>query len=292
MIVASNPSRNHERQREIILRVAMSNFVLAILQLGIGVAGYSKLMIMGGIVAFANGMMLLIMWPGYEMENRERDERHPYGYGKVLFAIAFIVGVLFLVISVYMYSYSQTNMDWEEIHRSNSAVVMVSVIAFAANLAMFHFLKKEGVPQPNGILAWNALNNLMTAIVSILILICIILSSLGLFYMEKVGAMVISAILFCLSLRMLFNSSGGIMDRAPSRKIMELIRASAEQVRGVAKILEIKARHIGTYIHVDVALIIEQDVTMREANEVAHRVETSVAHAIPFFSKEINALIV
>lgn len=82
------------------------------------------------------------------------------------------------------------------------------------------------------------------------------------------------------------------MDRAPSRKIMELIRVSAEQVRGVAKILEIKARHIGTYIHVDVALILEQDVTMREANEVAHRVETSVAHAIPFLSKEINAVIV
>ncbi len=292
MIVASNPCRDQERRREVILRVTMSNFVLAILQLAIGLAGYSKLMIMGGIVAFANGMMLIVMWPGHEMENREHDEKHPYGYGKVLFVIAFIVGILFLVISVYMYSYTQTNMVWDELHRSNSAVVMVSVIAIAANLAIFHFLKKEGVPQPNGILSWNALNNLIASIVSGIILLCIILSSLGLFYMEKAGAIIISAMLFSLSLRMIFNSSAGIMDHAPSRKIMELIRASAEKVRGVAKIIEIKARHIGTYVYVDVCFIPDRDVTMREANEVAHQIETSVAKAIPFLSREINAIIV
>jgi len=292
MIVAINPSQTQTRQREVILRVVMCNFALAVLELGIGLAGYSKLILVDGIFAFVNGMMLLLMWPGHEIENRECDDRHPYGYGKILFVIAFVVGILFLVVSIYMYSYALNSMVWDELHLSYSAALMVGVISLAGNIAMYKFLKHEGSLQPHGVLTWNAFNNLIAAFAAFMIIIFTVLSSVGLVVMERVGVIVMSAIMLGLSLRILFKSSAGIMDRAPSRQIMECIRASAEKVQGVGRIIEIKARHVGTYMHVDLSFVPEKDATLREANEVAHRVEINVARAIPFMGKEINAVVV
>ena len=167
---------------------------------------------------------------------------------------------------------------------------MVTVISIAANEVLYRYLADNGRLQSNNILLWNAVNNRINVLVSSLILCCLMFASIGMAYFERIGVIAISIIMLSMSLRILYMSFAGIMDKTPPSHTLEKIRSCAKKIEGVKDILNVKARYIGTFLHVDLTISVGDDLSMKEADGIVRRVEERLIKKIPL-TREANVII-
>jgi len=89
---------------------------------------------------------------------------------------------------------------------------------------------------------------------------------------------------------MVFLGFAGIMDKVPSPKILEQIRACAEKVNEVNDIVNIKARYVGTLLYIDMWISVDNDLSMELADKIARNVKVQIMEKIPS-AKEVNVII-
>jgi len=101
---------------------------------------------------------------------------------------------------------------------------------------------------------------------------------------------IISIVVFFVGLRLVFVGFAGIMDKVPSQKIMERIKICAQKVSDVTDIVKIKARYVGTLLHIDMWIIVDDNISIDQADKIARQVKIQLMEKIPF-AREVNVVI-
>ena len=139
-------------------------------------------------------------------------------------------------------------------------------------------------------IAMSGLYNRYGAWISTFVLMLLILAGLGAGYLIRTGIAIICVVVFFVGLRMIFYGFAGIMDKVPSKKIMERIKSCAEKVSNVKEIIHVKARYIGTLLHIDMWISVDDDLSMEQADKIARQVKVQLIEKIPF-AREVNIII-
>jgi len=273
-----------------VLTGLLGNLALAILKLGFVLLGGSKLVLMDGLFSLMAAAAFLIPWQAQVLEKRRADVRYPYGLGKLLFISMAIVGLLGLVIATHMLYYSLIIMTGVKLGSSYTLAVMVTFISIITNEVIYRYLKEKNKKTSNGMLVMSGRYNRIGAWISTFVLLLLILAGLGAGYLIRIGIAIISVAVLFVGLRMVFLGFAGIMDKVPSPKILERIKACAQKVNEVKEIVNIKARYVGTLLHVDMWISVDDDLSMEQADEIACHVKVQLMEKIPF-AREVNIII-
>ena len=245
---------------------------------------------MDGLFSFMAAAAFLIPWQAQVIEKKTHDEKYPYGLGKVLFISMAVVGFLGLVISVHMLYYSLVIMGRVRMYGLYTLAIMVTLISIITNEVLFRYLKEKSKNFSNTMLVLSARYNRIGAWISSFVLLLLILAYLGATYLERIGVAIISIVVFFVGLRLVFVGFAGIMDKVPSQKIMERIRACVQKVNEVKDIVNIKARYVGTLLHIDMWITVDDDLDMNQADRIARHVKVQLMEKIPF-AREVNVII-
>jgi len=168
--------------------------------------------------------------------------------------------------------------------------IMVTLISIITNEVLFRYLKEKSKNFSNTMLVLSARYNRIGAWISSFVLLLLILAYLGATYLERIGVAIISIVVFFVGLRLVFVGFAGIMDKVPSQKIMERIRACVQKVNEVKDIVNIKARYVGTLLHIDMWITVDDDLDMNQADRIARHVKVQLMEKIPF-AREVNVII-
>jgi len=268
----------------------LANLAIAILKFGIASLGGSRLVLMDALFSFMAAAAFLIPWQAQVIEQKPHNEKYPYGLGKVLFISMVVGGFLGLVISIHMLFYSLVIMVGLQVHGLYSLAIMVTLISIITNEVLFRYLKEKNKSYSNTMLAISGRYNRIGAWISSFVMLFLILSYLGGAYLERIGVAIISIVVFFVALRMVFVGFAGIMDKVPSKRIMERIKACAQKVSQVKEIVNVKARHVGTLLHIDMWITVDDDLSMSEADKIVRHVKVQLMEKIPF-AREVNIII-
>ena len=268
----------------------IGNFTLAILKLGFVMLGGSKLVLMDGLFSLMATAAFLIPWQAQVLEKRNVDARYPYGLGKTLFISMAVVGLLGLVIATHMLYFSLMIMTGTKLGGSYTLAVMITLISIITNEVLYRYLKERNQKSSDGMLAMSGRYNRIGAWISTFVLLLLILVGLGAGYLIRVGIAIISIVVLFVGLRMVFLGFAGIMDKVPSPKILERIRTYAQKVSEVKDVVNIKARYIGTLLHIDMWISVDNDLSMEQADKIARQVKVQLMEKIPS-AREVNIII-
>jgi len=268
----------------------LGNLAIAVLKLGLASLGGSRLVLMDGLFSFMAAAAFLIPWQAQVIEQKPHNERYPYGLGKVLFISMAVVGFLGLVISVHMLYYSLVVMVGLQVRGLYPLAIMVALISIITNEVLFRYLNEKNKSCSNTILAMAGRYNRIGAWISSFVLLFLILSYLGGAYLERIGVAIVSIVVFFVALRMVFVSFAGIMDKVPPKRIMERIKACAQEVSQVKEIINVKARYVGTLLHIDMWITVDDDLDMNQADRITRHVKVQLMEKIPF-AREVNVII-
>jgi cation diffusion facilitator family transporter len=67
-----------------------------------------------------------------------------------------------------------------------------------------------------------------------------------------------------------------LMGSTPSEELRREIRDRAAQVDSVRDVLEVKAHYVGSFIHVELKVLIDGDLTTRDSHDIAERAQVEV----------------
>ncbi|MFC1675494.1 cation diffusion facilitator family transporter [Planctomycetota bacterium] len=268
----------------------LANLAIALLKFGIASLGGSKLVLMDGLFSFMAAAVFLIPWQAQVIEQKPHDEKYPYGLGKVLFISMVVVGFLGLVISAHMLFYSLVVMTGLQMRGLYTLAIMVTIISIITNEVLYRYFKEKSQSSSNTMLVLAGRYNRIGAWISSFVLLFLVLAFLGATYLERAGVAIVSIVVFFVGLRMIFVGFSGIMDKVPSAKILNRIRTCAQKISEVKDIVNIKARHVGTLLHIDMWISIDETVSIAQADRVARNVKLQLMEKIPS-AKEVNIII-
>jgi cation diffusion facilitator family transporter len=229
--------------------------------------------------AVHSGLDLLaavITWVSVRVSDRPPDRDHPYGHGKIDNLSALIETALLLLACGWIVV--------EAIERLFVRQVAIevtfwsfAVIAFAilVDLGRSRALSRVARRTGSAALEADALHFSSDVASSLVVIVGLALTRLGLPQADAVGAVGVSAIIVGVSVRLGRRSIDALLDRVPEDHLAKA-RAAARQIAGVRDVAAVRVRHVGTKHFVDLTVVLDPDTPLAGAHAVTERVETAI----------------
>jgi cation diffusion facilitator family transporter len=257
------------------------NLLLAGAKCFVGVIGHSFALIADGIESLSDVVSSTVVAVGLWWAVRPPDEDHPYGHGKAepIAAIVVSFSLVGAAIAIAVQSISEIRTPHRLPEVYTLPVLMGVVIV---KLFLSRYVGKIAGDIESTAVTADAWHHLSDAITSALAFIGI---SVALWTGDSAAddwaALCASPIILFSGLRQMRAPIAEILDTAPSRDIETAVRTVAAEVPGVAALDKCFVRKVGFRYYVDLHIVVDGNLTVREGHAIAHRVEDSILEKIP-----------
>ncbi|HJV66197.1 MAG TPA: cation diffusion facilitator family transporter [Geomonas sp.] len=252
------------------------NLLLMVMKLAAGYFGHSEAVFADGLESACDmvgiGMTIIALKVG----RKPFDEDHPYGHGKVESLSAIFISLLIGGTGGWiLYAAVETVMGG-----SYEAPSLMAVAAAAATIvikeALYRYSVKVGDTLKSPALLAIAKDHRKDAITSVATLVGVGGAYLGARMMDPLAAGLTSFIIFHIGYQTFRTSAHELMDGLPEQEMVLAIADLALTVEGVDKVHEIRARHSGQFVIVDLKLDMDPMMTVKKSHDIATEVKRRI----------------
>jgi len=254
------------------------NGALALIKFLAGYIGHSQALIADAIESLGDVFSSLIVFFGIRFSTKPPDENHPYGHGKFE-PMASVVVAIFLfaaALGIFIHSVDQLFVKDSPPHFFTLPVLIVVILV---KWYLFHRVGKLSTQLSSLSLQGDALHHKSDALTSVAALVGISVSLLGgeNFSSADDYAAIFAAIIICIgAYRILTPALHELTDRAPGTELVESVKIVARTVNGVIDLDKCFVRKMGLSFYVDLHIIVDGELNVREGHSIAHRVEEAI----------------
>lgn len=269
-----------------IKTIYLSIFGNAGLALVKGITGYlgnSYAMIADAIESTSDIFSSLLVMFGLKYASRPADKNHPYGHGRAEPLFTFLV-VGFLVISAIVIAYQSI----QNINRPHDLPEPYTLIVLGAIIGIkelfYRTVKRRGEQTNSSSIkadAWHHRSDAITSLAAFIGISVALLLGKGYEAADDWAALLASAIILYNSYLIFRPALGEIMDEQLHDPLIARIRDLSLQVGGVIDTEKCLIRKTGMKYHVDLHIIVEASITVRQGHVIAHALKDHLLEKMP-----------
>ena len=261
----------------------ISNTVLALIKGLAGVFGNSYALIADAIESTTDIFSSLLVLFGLKYAKRPADRNHPYGHGKIEPLITFMV-VAFLVTSATIIAYEsiQNIRTPHKIPKTWTLLVLAGIIIWKE--VSFQIVIKKSKETNSSSLkadAWHHRSDAITSIMAFIGISIAVILGKGYETADDWAALLASTIILYNSYLIFRPALGEIMDENRYDDLIVKIRKIALEVEGVVSTEKCFVRKAGMMYHVDLHLVVNGDISVKQGHEIAHKLKDLLQQRIP-----------
>ncbi len=276
-------SVDYKRGETITLICLVGNIVLSILKFIAGILGNSKAMIADALHSTSDVIATIVVFIGIRIAKKPRDKNHPYGHGKVEPLASLFVGILLITAAFAVIQRIAESISTHSFTTPSSIALVAALFSIVAKEIMFRFTFTEGKRINSESIMANAWDHRSDAYSSIGTFCGIGASMLGqrmgihwLEYMDPLAGAIVAGMILKVAYDILKQSIKGLMDSSPETEILDEIERAVSQIEEVLGIPWIKARYVGRYLFIDIALEVDPNMTVHEGHDIAVEAEKTL----------------
>ncbi len=261
--------------------VAEKSFVVLVLvgvaEVFVGIFSLSLALVADGIQSFADAVVSLIVWVGLRLSRKAPDGKFHFGYYRVE-TFSSIVAAFFMVMlgGIILYESYLELLSPREIANAELAIV-VAVVATVIAFVQWAFKNRASRQYGSLALKADALNSVKDVLTSFTAFVSIVLSRYyGFMRADAVAGIIIAAFVFTVSYSIVKEASLVLMDACQCSDILTDIANVVKGVKRVISVHDIRMRKVGPYLVGDMHVVVDPDMTVREADLIAEQVEQKV----------------
>ena len=257
--------------------------LLAVCKLVAGIVGNSYALIADAIESGLDVFQSLIVMGGLVIAASPPDHDHPYGHGKAepLAAIVVSVGLLAAAILIAVQSVREILVPH---HAPEPFTLGVLIVVVIAKESMFHIMHRVGRSTKSTAVsadAWHHRSDALTSAAAFIGISIALIGGRGWESADDWAALFACLIIGYNGARLLRPALNEVMDVAPDPAIENEVRRIALGVTGVAGLDTCGVHKMGFDYFVDLHVIVNGDMKVRDGHDVAHRVKDAVRAANP-----------
>ena len=254
--------------RKTIFAGILANVFLAAFKLFVGFMGRSRALIGSGLCNLSDVVSSIVVIIGVKYSRKPADGRYPYGYGKVEFICQVVMSVLMILGTVALILSSFIVIAKRIFVVQHVVVFFVAILSAVISAFIYKFSHCGGEELNSPSLKAHAEHNKIDVISSLLVAIGVVVTHMGLHWVDPVIAIFECAHVLHASVGILQNGLKGMVDRNLPDEYLDKIKGLVQSVKGVNAVKHVRARQTGRQIVLDIAMQMDPDITVVEAKRI------------------------
>jgi len=219
---------------------------------------------------------------GLRVSERPADGSHPWGHRRVSTIVAMFVGALLLVLGCAIVYNAILSYHVKHEQLTSLVPLSLALVTIPLKEMLFHLTRRVGRLAGDVSLvanAWHHRSDAFSSIAAAAGLTVVAVGGQGWSFMDELTALVLSAFLIVAAGQIMWTAANELIDRAPSRAIIDAIEGAIRDTSGVRGHHAVRARQIGGKVTMDVHVLVDPSLTVRQGHDIASAVQERVKEA-------------
>lgn len=275
---AMSPGETRTRVRTIALVALTVNLSLSALKLLVGLVGNSQAVVADAVHSFSDVLTDIAILFGVHYWSAPPDREHPYGHGRIETMITTVIGLVLATAALSIGYHAVLSVVQPRTCCPSWIALVGAVISIVGKEALYRWTMTIGRRLNSSAVMANAWHHRADALSSIPVAIAVVVAMLRpeWSFVDPIGALIVSVIILHVAWTIVRPSLARLADKGVATHIEEDIRQAALRIDRVRAVHAIRTRHMGPSIHVDLHVLVAEDMTVREGHEISEHVKRAL----------------
>jgi cation diffusion facilitator family transporter len=253
------------------------NTLLAIGQIALGLIGNSQALVADGFHTLSDLSTDALVLYAVMHGAKEADEDHPYGHGRIETAATVFLGLLLAIVGLGIAINAALRLgDPSSIQPPEVITLLMAAITIISKEGLYRYTIHVANRFHSNILRANAWHHRSDAISSVVVLIGIGGSILGLTYFDALAAIGLGMMIIRMGMTLSWNALKELIDTSLEAEDVAAIRKCITDIDGVVDLHMLRTRMMGGRALVDVHLQVNSDISVSEGHQISEAVRQRV----------------
>ena len=267
----------YQQTKKVTLVGAAINLFLSFIKILFGYVSQSQSLIADGIHSLSDlisdGMVLIAA----KHSHREADEEHPYGHGRFETVVTVALGLLLIVVAGGIaVDAVRRIMEPSFLMHPGLLALVVAAISIAANEFLFRYTIHVADKFKSNMLRANAWHHRGDAISSVIVLLGVGGTMLGIEYLDAIAAIGVAGMIIKIGWDLCVQSVRELVDTALEPETVNSINETIMNVDGVRELHSLRTRRMGGEALVDVHVLVNPKLSVSEGHQIGEKVRAEV----------------
>ncbi len=257
------------------------NAALTVLKFLAGFFGGSQALVADAIHSASDFVTDIAVIVGSHFWNLPPDAEHPYGHRRFETLVTLGIGLSVAAVGVGLgYKAVQTLLQGEGAH-PETVVAVMALASIVIKEILFRYTRAEGRKIRSQALEANAWHHRSDAFSSIPVLIAVVISLVfpQLWFADAVGALIVAFFVLRSAYEIASPGARQLVDQGASEQVAKKLLEIALGHSKVMSVHGFRTRYVGSDLHVDLHIVVDAQMSLLEAHDVAEEVEQLLIQA-------------
>ena len=262
----------------------------------LGIVGNIFLLIIKGIIGYITSSQSMIAdafnsagdifsscmtFIGNKISSKEADEDHHLGHGKAEYIYSLLISITMIVLSVTVIKNAIMTLINKEYFEYSIWLIIICLITIITKFCLFLFTNKLYKKHNNILIKANSIDHRNDCFITISTLISIILSNMGLYFVDAIVCILISLWIFYTAIKLFIESYDILMDKAMSEETKEKVLQIINKHKEVIKIQHFNATPVGYRYQISFTIYVDGNMSTFDSHAIANSLEREIEKEIP-----------
>lgn len=259
------------------------NIILTVFKIFAGVLGRSTAMIADGIHSLSDLLSDIVVIVFVKISAKGRDKDHDYGHGKFETFATLIISLMLIVVAVNLMSGGINKirqiLDGGEVSSPGMIALWAAVASIVLKEILYRYTIIQGKALNSPMMianAWHHRSDAFSSVGSLLGIAVAIFLGDKFVILDPITGCVISIFILVMAVKMSVPAIKELLDVSLPDDVEEKIEATAKSVKGVVDLHELKTRREGPGIIMEGHLVLDSEISLKEAHDISKKVEESL----------------
>lgn len=263
------------------------NFLLAAAKILAGFICRSQTILADGLHSGSDLVTDFAVLAGLRVSDRPADQSHHYGHHRVSTLAALFVGAALIGAAAWI-AYDAIRAMHNYLHRHAYSDIRAGLPFWLAVASVpikelaFQLTRHVGKRTSNVSLvanAWHHRTDAFAALAAAAGLGGVLIGGQEWRYLDPLTAIVLTAFLVVVAVRIVASSASELIDRAPDAKVLACIEEVVSRTQGVRSYHGFRARQVGGKVAMDIHIQVDPALTVRQGHDIARAVRQRIVES-------------
>ena len=262
----------------------------------LGIIGNIFLLIIKGIIGYITSSQSMIAdafnsagdifsscmtFIGNKISSKEADEDHHLGHGKAEYIYSLLISITMIVLSVTVIKNAIMTLINKEYFEYSIWLIIICLITIITKFSLFIFTNRLYKKHNNILIKANSIDHRNDCFITTTTLISIILSNMGLYFVDAIVGILISLWIFYTAVKLFIESYDILMDKAMSEETKEKVLQIINKHNEVIKIQHFNATPVGYRYQISFTIYVDGNMSTFNSHAIANSLEREIEKEIP-----------
>ena len=270
-----------QRKKMILQLGLISNALLAVGKIAVGILGQSPALLAEGIMSTSDVAYYVVVSVFMRIASKPADTEHPQGHGQLESIGVVVVGAFVVSTAISVFWNSISTVINIFLQRSDFAgasqwALIVGAGTIVVKIGLSLMTSRAGKRMDSSMLAALAKDHINDVFSATAATLGIFLGRLGLVWVDPFAGAVVALVILKTGVEILQDGSAALMESTPSIKQREEMIAILDEIPGIQSVQSISSRQLGPYQALNLTLGIDGAISVREGDDLATRAEKAL----------------